>query len=452
MPPLHPPRSREQRRVVAATVVGTTIEWYDFFIYANTAALIFGGLFFAPLGSGAGVLVAFATVGISFAFRPLGAVVAGHVGDRLGRRAVLVASLLLMGLSTTLIGLLPTYAQAGVVAPILLVLLRIMQGFSAGGEWGGAALMAVEHAPTGRRGFFGAFPQVGVPAGMLLSTGVLALLSGLLSEEQFLSWGWRLPFLLSIVLLLVGVLIRRNVDESPVFQELQASKSRSDVPLKAVFQTEWRALILCTLVVAACSIAGYLSTGGYLLSYATGTLGINRTTVLSAILVASMFWIITTLIGGGASDRFGRRRVLQAGSLFTLIWSVPLFLAVDSANLILIISALLILTIPLGLMYGPQAATLAEAFPAKLRFSGASIAYAAGAVLGGAFAPMIATWLQTTTGSILAVAGYLAGASAIGLIAATMLADRSNCALIEPASDTSLPTRLASNSSPESFS
>ncbi|QZS52528.1 MFS transporter [Rhodococcus opacus] len=418
--------TRKQRRVIAATAIGTTIEWYDFFIYANTAALVFGGLFFAPLESGAGLLLAFATVGISFIFRPLGAIIAGHAGDRLGRRVVLVASLLLMGISTMLVGLLPTYDQIGVAAPIMLVGLRILQGISAGGEWGGAALMAVEYAPQSRRGFFGSFPQVGVPAGMLLSTGVLALLSGLLNEQQFLAWGWRIPFLLSVVLLVIGVVIRRTVDESPEFQQMRARKSGPALPLLTLFRAHWQPLLLCTLIVTGCSIAGYLSTGGYVLSYATSALGMNRTVVLSAVLIASALWVVTTILGGAASDRFGRQRVLRWGSALTFLWSVPLFLAVGSAEVILIAGALVVLTVPLGLMYGPQAATLAEAFPTEVRFSGASVAYAAASILGGGFAPMIATWLQTATGSLLSVAGYLATASLVGLVGASLLRNRTD--------------------------
>lgn len=437
-------RPHKQRRVIAATAIGTTIEWYDFFVYANTAALVFGKLFFAPLQAGAGLLLVFATVGISFVFRPLGAVIAGHVGDRMGRRVVLVASLLLMGISTMLVGVLPTYGQVGVAAPIMLVALRVLQGLSAGGEWGGAALMAVEHAPRNRRGFFGSFPQVGVPAGMLLSTGVLALLSGTLDEQQFLAWGWRIPFLLSVVLLVIGVVIRRTVDESPAFQELQARKSAPALPLVTLFRTHWRPLLLCTLIVTGCSTAGYLSTGGYVLSYATSALGMNRTVVLTAVLIASALWVATTIIGGAASDRFGRQRVLRAGSIATFLWAVPLFLAVGSADITLIGGALIVLTIPLGLMYGPQAATLAEAFPTEVRFSGASVSYAAASILGGGFAPMIATWLQTATDSLLSVAGYLAVASLLGLTGATLLRNRTD--LNAPTTEAS--QEMSKNSTP----
>ena len=231
----------EERKVLAGTLVGTTIEWYDFFIYAQAAGLVLATLYFAPVSEGPmGQVVSFATIGISFLFRPLGAVVAGHLGDRLGRKKMLVFTLLMMGASTALIGLVPTYAQIGIAAPILLVLLRILQGFSAGGEWGGAALLSVEHAPVRKRGLFGAYPQIGVPIGMILATFVMYVLSTSLSEEQFLSWGWRLPFLFSVVLIGVGYFIRRSVAESPVFKEIQERKKESSAPLAQLFKHNTR--------------------------------------------------------------------------------------------------------------------------------------------------------------------------------------------------------------------
>lgn len=235
---------REQRRVLAGTVVGTSIEWYDFFIYAQAAGVVLGPLFFAPAGETFGQIVAWASLGISFLFRPLGAIVAGHLGDRLGRKQMLVLTLILMGVATALIGVLPTYAQIGIFAPILLVLLRVLQGFSAGGEWGGAALMSVEHAPKGKRGFFGAYPQIGVPIGMMLATATLWILTTSLTEEQFLSWGWRVPFLFSIALIFVGYIIRRAVEESPIFAELQERKASSSAPLKTLFQRNTKEVVL----------------------------------------------------------------------------------------------------------------------------------------------------------------------------------------------------------------
>lgn len=421
--------SKSDRRIVSATLVGTTIEWYDFFIYSNAAALVFGPLFFSPLGAGNATLLAFATVGISFFFRPLGAIIAGYLGDKFGRRAMLVATLFLMGGATVGIGLLPTYAQIGVGAPILLVILRILQGFSAGGEWGGAALMAVEHAAKDRRGFFGAFPQMGVPIGMLLATGVLSAISALVSAEQFLAWGWRIPFLLSVVLFVVGMVIRAKVSESPVFEELRENRAQSAMPLVQLFRTGWRQVILCAVLSMSTGVAGYMSTGGYLLSYATGVLQIDRASVLNCILVASAVWIFTTLGGGILSDRLGRKSALRLGYWATLLWAFPFFWLVDSRNIVLLAVALVVLAIGMGLSYGPQSSTFAEVFPARIRYSGISIGYALGAILGGAFAPTIATWLQSSTNTSASVAGYLAVFAAFGLIAATLMKDRTGAPL-----------------------
>lgn len=288
----------QQRRVALASLVGTTIEWYDFFIYSNAAAIVFASLFFEPLGSTDATILSFATVGISFFFRPLGAIIAGHLGDKLGRRAILVFTLYLMGAATVLIGVLPTYSQIGVLAPVLLVILRIVQGFSAGGEWGGAALLAVEHAPSRQRGLFGAYPQVGVPAGMLLATAVLSILSATLTDDQFNAWGWRIPFLLSIVLIAVGGFIRKQVAESPVFVELRERKQRTKAPLVDLFRDHWRKVVLAALVFMGNGVAGYMSTGGYVLSYATKVLGVERTPVLVCVCVASATWIRITLYGG----------------------------------------------------------------------------------------------------------------------------------------------------------
>ena len=251
----------EERKVLAGTLVGTSIEWYDFFIYAQAAGLVLAPLFLAPVAEtspGLAQVLAFATIGISFLFRPLGAIVAGYLGDRLGRKKMLVFTLILMGLSTALIGLLPTYAAIGIAAPILLILLRILQGFSAGGEWGGAALMAVEHAPTARRGFFGAFPQIGVPVGMILATSTLFVITSLLTPEQFSAWGWRIPFLLSIVLIGVGYVIRRAVEESPIFQDLQRRKKESAAPLRQLFRHNTKTVILTAVIFIGNNAAGYL--------------------------------------------------------------------------------------------------------------------------------------------------------------------------------------------------
>ena len=417
-----------RRRVALATIVGTTVEWYDFFIYATAAGLVFAELFFKPAGSHMAAIVSFASVGISFLFRPLGAFLAGHFGDRLGRRAVLVLTLLLMGAATTLIGVLPTYAQAGVLAPALLLLLRILQGISAGGEWGGAILMAVEHAPPARRGLAGSFPQIGVPLGMLLAAGVNALMSGWISPgAEFLAWGWRVPFLLSVVMIVVGYYVRRAVDESPVFLQIAERHQQSRVPIAELFRRHWGLVILAALVFAGNNSAGYMTTGGFITKYATdpaGPIGLARTPVLLAIAGSAALWLVFTLTGGALSDRFGRRRVYIFGYCCQILAVFPMLALVNAGRIEMLFLGLAIFTVGLGLTYGPQAAWYSELFPASVRFSGVSIAYALGAILGGAFSPMIATALVQSTGGTTAVGWYLVGMSVVALVAVLLLRER----------------------------
>ncbi len=421
-----------RRRVVFATIVGTAIEWYDFFLYASAAGLVFADLFFAPAGAEFGTILAFLTVGISFLFRPLGAFLAGHLGDKYGRRLVLMLTLVLMGLSTTLIGLLPTYAAIGVAAPALLLLLRVLQGISAGGEWGGAALLAVEHAPRSRRGLFGASPQIGVPIGLLLSSGVLALMTWIAPGEAFLEWGWRVPFLLSVVLIVVGVYIRRRVEESPVFEALIERKARSRAPIAELFRRHWPVLIIAGLVPVASQAVGYMTTGGYIQRYATdpaGPLALPTGEVLWAVTGSAVTWLIFTLIGGYLSDRLGRRNtfLLAWGLLFLGV--LVMFPLVNTGNVLLLFLGLAILTVGLGFANGPLSALLAEVFPSSVRFSGASIAYALGAIVGGAFAPTIATALVQATGTTTSVTIYLLIMIGISTTVILLLRDRTGIPL-----------------------
>ncbi|MET9267668.1 MFS transporter [Amycolatopsis sp. NPDC004079] len=420
--------SREHRRVVLAAMVGTTIEWFDFFIYAICAGLVFATQYFAVLGKDA-LIVSFATVGISFFFRPVGAIIAGHLGDRLGRRAMLILTLLLMGISTVLIGLVPNTASIGVWAPIILVLLRIVQGLSAGGEWGGAALLAVEHAPADRRGLYGAFPQIGVPIGLLLANGVLALVTALTSPEQFLAWGWRIPFLLSVVLIVAGLMIRSRVAESPVFEEVREKKARSSMPLVQLFRHHWKLVVGGALLFAANNAVGYMTTGGYVQSYATKTLHLGRSTVLIAVMLSAVAWLVSTLIGGWLADRIGRVRTYQIGFVIQLVWMFPFFALINTANVGLLLVALFLFSVGLGFTYGPQSALYSEMYPTTVRYSGAAISYAIGAVLGGAFAPTIAESLQTSTGTVYAVGGYLAVMTVIGLVTSFFIKDRKGVSL-----------------------
>ncbi|UWF78007.1 MFS transporter [Microbacterium neungamense] len=413
-------RRREERRVLAGTLVGTTIEWYDFFIYAQAAGLVFGGLFFAPLGPTGAQIASWASLGISFLFRPLGAVIAGHLGDRLGRKRMLVLTLILMGLATSLIGVLPTYADIGVLATVMLVLLRVLQGFSAGGEWGGAALMSVEHAPAGKRGLFGAYPQIGVPIGMILATFTMWVLRSSMTEEAFLAWGWRLPFLFSIVLIVVGYIIRRAVEESPIFKELLERKRESSAPLATLFRHHGREVVLTALIFIANNAAGYLLIA-FFTTYVSTVVGMPQPTALLMTTLASFGWLIFTMTGGWLSDRLGRVRTFQIGYGLIAVWAIPMWFLIDTGNVGLYFIALFVLTIGLGLSYGPQSALYAEMFPADVRYSGVSIGYALGAILGGAFAPLIAQLLLQNTGTSWSIGVYVLIITIVSLVAVTLV-------------------------------
>jgi metabolite-proton symporter len=416
--------ARRLRRVVAASLVGTTIEWYDFFVYASAAGLVFSRQFFPALDSTAALLASFATFGVSFAARPIGGVIAGHLGDRFGRKGVLVATLVLMGVSTVGVGLLPGYDAIGVAAPVLLVLLRLLQGLSAGGEWGGAALMAVEHAPPGRRGYFGSFPQIGVPLGLLLANLAFFTVSASTTKDQFQSWGWRIPFLLSVVLVGVGFFVRARVAESPVFTELQERRSHRSAPLKVLFKTNSRELIVAIGLFIANNMIGYILIA-FITSYGTRTLKLSSTTMLLVGMVGAVAWGVFTLLAGRWSDTWGRRRTYLVGTLALAVWTFPFFLLFDTRSVPLLLVAVVVLAFGLGLTYGPQAAAYAELFPTAIRYSGVSFAYAFGAVLGGGFAPLVATWLVGLTGTSLSVSAYMLAACLITLAAVLALREGS---------------------------
>lgn len=423
----------ERRRVVAATTIGTAIEWYDYFLYAAVAGLVFNHLMFGPLEGGLATIISFLTVGLSFLFRPVGAFLAGHFADRFGRRVVLMVTLIAMGGASTLIGVLPTYETAGIWAPILLITLRIIQGISAGGEWGSAVLMAVEHAPTDKRGLYGAGPQIGVPAGLLLSSGVLSIMNTIAPGDAFMDWGWRVPFLLSFVLVLVGYLIRMGVDESPVFAEIaEREEEEATNPIGTLFKKFTPLVLVAALVFAGNGTVGYMTTGGYIQRYATdpeGPVALDRGDVLNAVTVSAFSWALTTLFAGFISDYIGRRNTYLLGFIMQGIGAAALFPLVNTGSLGLLYGALLFLTVGLGLTYGAQSAMYAELFPASIRATGVSITYALGSVLGGAFAPMIAASLVEATGTTFAVSGYLVSASIVGFICTFILRERKGIAL-----------------------
>ena len=419
----------ERRRVIAATTIGTAIEWYDYFLYAAVAGLVFNQTMFGPLGPAAATIVSFLTVGLSFLFRPLGAVLAGHFADRLGRRGVLMVTLFTMGTATTLIGLLPTYDTAGWLAPAALIILRILQGTSAGGEWGSAVLLAVEHAPVDKRGLYGAGPQVGVPAGLLLSSGVLALMTVIAPGDAFVQWGWRVPFLLSIALTFLGWWIRTGVDESPVVEEMREVGTRN--PVGTLFKTHAVVVLAAAVIFAANGTVGYMTTGGYIQNYVTDPAGLalSRGDILWAVTASAAVWLCTTAFAGWVSDHIGRKRTLAIGFVVQAVGVAVLFPLVDTGSIANITAALTFLTVGLGLTYGEIGAFYAELFPASVRASGASIAYAFGAILGGAFAPTIAAALREATGGTAAITAYLMAATVAGFVVTLLMRDRTGIPL-----------------------
>ncbi len=409
-----------RRRAALGSFVGTTIEWYDYYLYGTAAAIVLGPLFFPNVGGAVGVIASFATYAVGFAARPLGGAVAGHVGDRVGRKAVLVASLLVMGISTTFIGLLPTYAQIGVWAPVLLVVARLLQGFSAGGEWGGAVLLSVEHAPTGRRGLFGAIPQMGSAAGMVLASGGFWLTRSLTSSEAFMSWGWRIPFLASAVLVVVGLVIRLKVTDSPAFTALREADGLARRPVAEVLRTNKRG-VLVTTGMRLGQNGGYVLYTVFALTYLTSEVREDGADVgLLAVLVASVLSLAATPLWGMLSDRIGRRPVYLFGAVLTAVFTVPAFLLFDTGSTVLIVASIVV-AINLGhdSQYGAQGAFFAEQFDQRTRYSGASLGYSIGAVLGGGLTPLIAaSLLALGNGSPWLVAGYLSLLAVLSTVAA----------------------------------
>jgi metabolite-proton symporter len=410
-------------RVALASFVGTAIEWYDFFIYGTAAALVFGQLFFPPNEDPLiGTLAAFATYAVGFAARPVGGVVFGHFGDRAGRKSMLVITILTMGLATFLIGLLPTYAQVGIWAAVLLVVLRLIQGFSVGGEWGGAALMTVEHAPEGRRGYYGSWTMAASPAGAMLATGAFALASGL-PDEQFLAWGWRLPFLFSIVLVGVGLFIRLRILETPAFERIKGAGAEARLPVVEAVRDHPRSVLLAAgMYLGFNTFIFVLFT--FMLSYATTQLGLPRAVVLQATVVGGAVQIASVLAFSALSDRVGRRPVMLAGAAFLALYAFPLFWLVNTGSPALIFLALAIGFFDSAAIFGPMAAFIAESFDTKVRYSGASLGYQMGAVLGGGLSPFVATALLAWSGGASwSVSVYLVLGTPISLLSVYLLAE-----------------------------
>lgn len=391
--------------IVFASCFGTIIEWYDFLIYATAATLVFNKAFFPTFDPLASTLAALGTYAVGFLARPLGGALFGHFGDRLGRKSMLVLTLFIMGLSTFCIGLLPTYERIGVFAPILLMLLRIVQGVGLGGEWGGASLMVLEHAPADRRGFYTSFVQVGFPIGLVLATFVFSLVAKL-PDADFASYGWRIPFLASIVLLGVGVFVRTRVPETPVFERLKQREALSDNPVGEVVGKNIRTFLIAVgLKLSEVSWVYMLSV--FIVGYATGKLGLPKSMMLDAVLYAALLELITLPLFGWLSDRFGRRPLYIWGALFTIAFAFPLFWLIDSKGTVLIFTAVTIaMNFGHGMMFGPESCYFPELFGARVRYSGASFGFQASAAIGGGFAPIIAT----------AMVGYFGGTGGVSIM------------------------------------
>ncbi|MEU9781899.1 MFS transporter [Streptomyces phaeochromogenes] len=401
-------------RVATASFIGTAIEWYDYFIYGMAAAIAFGPLFFPSVSPAAGTLAAFATYSVGFAARPIGGIIMGHFGDRVGRKSMLVISLLTMGLATVGIGLLPTYETVGVWAPVLLVTLRFVQGLGVGGEWGGAVLMAVEHAPDRKKAFYGSFPQMGVPGGLIVANLVFLALTNNLSNDAFLAWGWRIPFLASAVMVVAGLVIRLTITESPEFQEVKKADSEQRMPIVTVLRESWKEVLLSAGAFIGINAVGYIFMA-YLLSYTTAVLGLSRNLILTFTLIASMVWLAVIPWASALSDRHGRRKVLMVGSTGLVGSTLLLFPMINTADSALILIALLITAVFMGIVYGPIAALFSELFKAEVRYSGASLGYQLGSILGGGIAPTVATGLYTSWESTVPISLYLTGVTLVSL-------------------------------------
>lgn len=407
-------------RIISASLIGTTIEWYDFFLYGSAAALVFNTLFFPDSDPLVGTLLSFLTYAVGFAARPLGGVVFGHYGDKIGRKKLLVLSLMMMGGATFAMGLLPTHATLGVGAPILLTVLRLIQGFALGGEWGGAVLIVSEHGDDKNRGFWASWPQAGAPGGNLLATGVLALLAATQSDEAFLAWGWRIPFLLSGVLVIVGLWIRVSVSESPLFLEAQAraeaeaakagagaaAAAKQDAPVVEVFRHNWRGVLTAIGTRLGENVSYYILTA-FVLVYVTVHLELPKSTALNAVLIGSAVHFVTIPLWGALSDRIGRRPVTLIGSVGMAAWAFAFFALVDSKSFTVITLAVTVGLLLHGAMYGPQAAFISEMFDTKVRYSGASMGSQLASIIGGALAPIIAVELLKDFGSATPVALYV---------------------------------------------
>lgn len=394
------------RKILLIAATGSAIDWYDFFIYGTAAALVFNTLFFPTGDPLVGTLLAFTTFAVGFAARPIGGAIFGHIGDRFGRKPALVTTLFLMGVSTTLIGLLPTYGTIGVAAPIILVALRLLQGIAVGGQWAGGALIATENAPPEKRGLYGSFAQIGVSAGLGLSTGVFLVVGAVLDDGAFLAWGWRIPFLISVVLVGIAAYAHFALEETTSMERVRSEGGPSRSPVVDALVHHWRTVALAAGSIVVIGTSFYLF-GTYFLSYGTTVLGLPRGLLLDAVLVGAALQFVAIPLCGALSDRIGRRRVYLIGAVALGLWVTPAFLLVEVGTTAAVLTAIAIGEVLVALVYGPQAALFAELFTARVRYSGASLGYQIGTLIGGALTPLIATALHASSGSFLPVAGWV---------------------------------------------
>ncbi|MFI7112336.1 MFS transporter [Nonomuraea sp. NPDC050227] len=415
-------------RIAMASLMGTAIEFYDFYIYGTAAALVLNTAFFPGMDPVAGRLAAFSTFAVAFVSRPLGSAVFGHWGDRVGRKSMLVVSLLVMGLSTVAIGLLPGYAAIGVAAPVLLVLLRFTQGIGLGGEWGGAALLATEHAPPGRRGLYAMFPQLGPAAGFIVANGLFLILGETLTDEQFGGWGWRLPFVASLLLVVVGLYVRLRISETPVFRAALDQRRIAKVPFAGLMRHHWRRVLLAAGAMTVAYTLFYTATT-YCLSYGTATLGIPKTAMLTLTMVGVLFMAAGTVVSAVVSDRLGRRRTLLTGTAVAVVWGLVMFPLMETGSVVLAGVALAGALGLMGLIFGPMGAYLPELFRTEFRYSGASVAYSLGGVLGGAVPPLVATSLQTSGLGVMGVGLYVSAMALLSLLCLLALPETGDISL-----------------------
>ncbi len=418
------------RRVVIASLVGTSLEWYDFFIYGTAAALVFNTLFFPSFDPLVGTVLAFTTAAVGFVARPLGGIVFGHYGDRIGRKNVLVATLLMMGIATVTIGLVPTYATLGIWAPLLLVVLRFLQGIGLGGEWGGAVLMTLETGAPGKRGLNASWPQVGVPIGLLLANGVLWLMQTITDKQAFLDWGWRVPFLLSALLVLGGLWIRLTVAESPLFQDIASKDSKARAPILDVLRHYPRQVLLALGARVGVDVAFYVFVL-FITTYIATYLKLPSSLALGAVLIAASCQVVFIPVFGALSDRVGRRPVYLIGAIGAAIWTFAFFALLDTGSFALIVIAAVVALILHAAMYGPQASFIAEMFPTQVRYSGASMGYQLAGILGGALAPIIATALLGAYKSSIPVSLYVVIALAVTTVCVLVAPETAHADLAE---------------------